>query len=59
MGNDDGESMKNQENKKKVRKENQEMGKKNYIQVAKYLINIIPWQIHELLSGYFGYLPSN
>ena len=33
MGNDDGESMKNQENKKKVRKENQEMGKKNYIQV--------------------------
>ena len=44
---DEGESMKNQENKKEVRKENQEMGKENYIQVEKQqqLINIIPWQI--------------
>ena len=58
MGNDDGENMKNQENKKKVRKENQEMVKKNYIQVARKK-QIIPWQIHELLSEYFGYLHSN
>ena len=58
MGNDDGKSMKNQKNKKKVRKENQEMGKKNYIQVARKK-QIIPWQFHELLSEYFGYLRSN